>query len=207
MLFQTKLRRLFLSVLFVFFVGCGPKKCGALTDVAPEDQLRNYIDLAVNIITVEQREELEGLTTGELKDTLTSLSADAFKVSYLDRRYEFDEFEILGKTEIEANKTTEIEYRVKFRSWLTGEDKTRAPVQEIKSIATLKYTQGHWAIAEIKPIDTDFNWDVGLPLDGVSTRGVILDEPGQDVLSIETDAQMQEGQGEAQEGQGEGEIQ
>ena len=207
MLFSTQSSRLFLTVLFLFFVGCGPKRCNSLSDIPPEEQLRTYIDLAVNIIRMEQREELEGLTTGEFKDSLTALSAEAFKSSYLDRRYEFDEFEFLQKTEIEPKKEVQIEYRVKFRTWITGEDKTRAPVQEITSVATLKYSQGQWAIADIKPTDTNFNWDVGLPLDGVLTRGVLLDEPeaeSEPELDAQADPSNAEKDSQSQDGEGEG---
>lgn len=191
MLPQTRLSRLFLLALFVLFVGCGPKRCGGQDNIPPEEQLRNYIDLAVNITRLEQREELETLTTGEFRDTLTSLSEEAFKQSYLDRRYEFDEFEIIGNTEVEPKKEIQIEYRVKFRSWVTGEDKTRAPVQDVKSVATLKYSQGQWSIASIRPVDTNFNWDVGLPLDGVSTKGVLMDDSLDEVVSDEPAAEEQ----------------
>lgn len=191
MLLQTRLSRLFLLVLFALFAGCGPKQCGGQDNIPPEEQLRNYIDLAVNITRLEQREELETLITGEFRDTLTSLSDEAFKLSYLDRRYEFDEFEITGNTEIEPKKEIQLEYRVKFRSWMTGEDKTRAPVQEVKSVATLKYSQGQWSIASIKPVDTNFNWDVGLPLDGVSTKGVLMDDSLDEVMSDEPAAEEQ----------------
>ena len=161
----------------IFFVGCGPTQCGKRVDVSPEEQLRSYIDLAVNITRMDQREELENFTTGEFKDQITSASAEVFKRSYLDRRYEFDEFEVTNKTEVNPKKEVHLEYRVKFRSWLTGEDKTRVPAQDIKSLAVLKYTNGQWAIASIRPLDTTFNWDFGLPLDNVSTKGVTVDSP------------------------------
>ncbi|MEY2988318.1 MAG: hypothetical protein RJB13_1839 [Pseudomonadota bacterium] len=202
MLVSTKLSRLCLSILFFVFVGCGPRRCSSLSDIPPEEQLRSYIDLAVNITRIEQRDELEGLTTGDFKDSLSALSAEAFKESYLDRRYEFDEFEILGQTEVETKKELQIEYRVKFRTWITGEDKTRAPVQEITSIATLKYVQGQWAVASIKPTDTSFNWDVGLPLDGVSTKGVIQDVPELEKTSVEAEGSNAEVEGSNAEAEG-----
>lgn len=169
--------RLVLLIGIFLFVGCGPRACGKRQDVAPEEQLRSYIDLAVNITRMEQREELEDFTTGEFRDQITSISPEAFKKSYLDRRYEFDEFEVTGKTEVVPDKETHLEYRVKFRTWLTGEDRTRAPLQEIKSVCVLKYSNGQWAIASIRPLDSSFNWEVGLPLEGVSTKGVTEDTP------------------------------
>lgn len=169
--------RLLILLGAVLFVGCGPVRCGKREDVAAEEQLRNYIDLAVNITRMDQREELESFTTGEFRDQLTSSSVEAFKKSYLERRYVFEVFEVTNKTEVEAGREVQLEYRVKFRSWLTGEDKARAPVQEVSSIATMKYTNGHWAIASIKPVNSEFNWDVGLPLEGVSTQGVTESSP------------------------------
>lgn len=178
-LFFCSWRRISLFLWAFVFVGCGPVRCagGSRVDVAAEEQLRSYIDLAVNITRIEQREELESLTTGDFRDRLTSASPEAFKKSYLDRRYEFEVFEIISKNEVEANRETQLEYRVKFRTWLTGEDKARAPVQELKSIATMLYTKGQWAIAAIKPINSEYSWDVGLPMEGVSTQGVTSDSP------------------------------
>jgi hypothetical protein len=159
---------LFLSLFM--FVGCGPRSCSQRSDISAEEQLRSYIDLAVNITRSEQREDLESLTTGEFRDQLASNSPEAFKKAYLDRRYEFEEFEVTGRSDVVPEKEVELEYRVKFRSWMSGEDRSRAPMQEIKSLARMKYTRGQWAIAAIRPIDTQYNWDVGLPMAGVSTN-------------------------------------
>ncbi|MEN9810982.1 MAG: hypothetical protein RLZZ488_2549 [Pseudomonadota bacterium] len=169
--------RLLILLGAVFFVGCMPVRCGKREDVAAEEQLRNYIDLAVNITRMDQREELESYTTGEFRDQLTSSSVESFKRSYLERRYEFEVFEVTNKTEVEAGREVQLEYRVKFKSWLTGEDKARAPVQEVSSVAIMKYTNGHWAIASIKPLNSEYNWDVGLPLEGISTQGVNENSP------------------------------
>ena len=146
-------------------------------DVSAEEQLRSYIDLAVNITRMDQREELESFTTGEFRDHITSASPEAFKESYLNRRFEFDEFEVTSKKEVDPQREVHLEYRVKFRSWLTGEDKARSPSQDVKSLAVMKYTNGQWAIASIKPLDSSYNWDVGLPMDGVSTQGITPDSP------------------------------
>lgn len=186
--------RRFALVSSLIFVGCGPAQCGKRVDVSPEEQLRSYIDLAVNITRMDQREELESFTTGDFKDQITSASAEVFKRSYLERRYEFDEFEVTNTTEVNPKKEVNIEYRVKFRSWLTGEDKTRVPAQDIKSLAVLKYTNGQWAIASIRPLDTTFNWDFGLPLDNVSTKGVTVDSP---VVDPYAETPQQDAQGVA----------
>lgn len=172
-----RLSRLALILGFLVFVGCGPRACGKRQDVSPEEQLRTYIDLAVNITRMEQREELESYTTGELRDQLTSSSPEAFKKSYLERRYDFELLEMLGQTEVVPNKETHLEYRVKFKTWVTGEDDKRSPVQEIRSLAIMKYVNGQWAIASIRPLDTDYTWGVGMPMEGVSTQGITVDSP------------------------------
>lgn len=174
---RSQWRRVLLLVAALFFVGCGPKKCGARVDVLPEEQLRSYIDLVVNITRMEQREDLENYTTGEFRDHLTASTAEAFKKAYLDRRFEFEVFEVTGKTETDPGREVQLEYRVKFRSWQAGEDKARAPMQEMKSLATMKYTNGQWAIASIRALDSEFQWDIGIPLEGVSTQGVTPDSP------------------------------
>lgn len=189
--------RVVVLVCAFLFVGCGPVRCGTRVDVAAEQQLQNYIDLIVNITRMDQREELESLTTGEFRDGLTSASPEAFKKAYLDQRYEFESFEVVGKTETTPGRELELEYRVKFRRWMTGEDKTRSPFQELRNVATMKYTNGHWAIAKIRSIDTEYSWEIGVPMDGVSTQGVTTDSPVVDPFAEESpsnDGQMPEGQ-------------
>lgn len=158
----------------------------------PENQLHRYIELAVNVTRMEQREELESLTTGEFRDQLSSASPEAFKRSYLDRRYKFDDFEVTGKTVVRPDKEIHLEYRVKFTTWLSGEDGSRAPEQDIRSVAIMNYTNGQWAIASIRPLDTSFNFEFGLPLEGVSTEGVNVDSPVADPYA-EVDSQNQGG--------------
>lgn len=181
-------KRLSLLLGLLVFAGCGPRSCSPKSDISAEEQLRSYIDLAVNITRTEQREDLESLTTGEFRDQLSSTSPEAFKKAYLDRRYEFEEFEILGRSEVVPERELELEYRVKFRSWVTGEDRTAAPMLEIKSLARMKYTNGQWAIASIRPIDTEYNWDVGLPMAGVSTKDLPPEDPSPEVSPAASDA-------------------
>jgi hypothetical protein len=177
----SKLRRfcgrLALIASFVLLGACGPTLCSKRSDIPPENQLHRYIELAVNITRMEQREELESLTTGEFRDQLSSASPEAFKRSYLDRRYDFEDFEVTDKRVVRPDKEVHLEYRVKFRSWYSGEEKTRAPQQDIKSLAVMNYTNGQWAIASIRPLDSTFNFEFGLPLEGVSTQGVTEDSP------------------------------
>jgi hypothetical protein len=173
----SPLRRIQLFVWILILVGCGPSRCRARSDVPPEEQLRAYLDLAVNITRMDQREELESYTTGAFLDNLSSASPEAFKKNYLDRRYEFEIFEVTGKSEVEPKKEIRLEYRVKYKTWLSGEDKTRSPVQEVRSIATMKYINGQWVIAEVTPVDSEYSWEVGLPMEGVSTEGVTPDSP------------------------------
>ncbi|MFZ9520057.1 MAG: hypothetical protein ACO3A4_06215 [Silvanigrellaceae bacterium] len=186
--FAIARRWIVLSVGLFLFLGCGPVRCSSRVDVPPEQQLRSYIDLALNITRMEQREELENLTTGEFRDNLTSSTPEAFKKAYLDRRYDFAVFESLSTNEIEPGREIQIEYRLKFKSWSVGEQKERAPLQEVRSLATMKYTHGQWAIASIKPLDTEYNWDVGLPLEGISTQGVTVDSPVVDPYAEEANA-------------------
>lgn len=169
--------RLMLLASFTVIAACGPTMCSKRSDIPPENQLHRYIELAVNITRMEQREELENLTTGSFRDQLTSASPEAFKRSYLDRRYKFDDFEVLSKAVVQQDKEVHLEYRVKFKTWISGESEERAPVQDIKSVAVMKYTYGQWAIDSIRPIDTAYNFEFGLPLEGVSTEGVTVDSP------------------------------
>jgi hypothetical protein len=170
---RESLRAVGLFVFSAVLLGCTARGCtGARQDIPPEEQLHSYINAAVNVTKAEQRAELVDLTTGPLKAALINASAQSFKRAYIDKKYDFRNFEIIQRKDAPGGKETQLDFKLVYKSWNAGETADRAPVVETSNRATLIYEHGQWAIEKVDSLGSNFEWDVGLPMDAVSTEGV-----------------------------------
>ena len=182
-------------------VGCSLRGCGGYDkDIPPEDQLHSYVKAAVNVTKPEHKQELVDLTAGALKAALINASDETFKRAYIDKKYDFKNFEIIQRKDKEGGKETEIDFKLAYRSWNAGEAGDRAPVVQTTNRATLQYEHGQWALTKVESIGSQFEWEVGLPLDDVSTKGVSPEDAPVEVESSRQQAtETQEEQEKEQE--------
>jgi hypothetical protein len=187
-------------LLTLVMVGCLPKACtGGPNDISPEDQLHSYIKAAVNITKPEHRNDLVGLTTGGLKAALVNASEETFKRAYIDKKYDFRGFEVMSSKQSDDGKETTIDFKLTYRSWNAGEPEDRAPVTQTTNRATLQYEHGQWALSKVESLSSQFDWEVGLPMDDVKTDGVKPEDAPVEVQSSRD--QVQEEQKEQEQTQ------
>jgi hypothetical protein len=181
---RSSFRAVGLFVASAVLLGCTMRGCsGAREDIPPEDQLHAYITIAVNVTTPEQRQELAELTSGALKAAIVNASPESFKRAYIDKKYDFRSFDVLARNDLPGGKETQIDFKIVYKSWNSGESGDRAPVVEISNRATLVYENGQWAISKVESFGSNFEWEVGLPMENVSTEGVNPDSPPKEIES------------------------
>jgi hypothetical protein len=186
--------KLFFASLIL--VGCSMRGCsGYDKDIPPEDQLHSYITAAVNVTKPENKQDLVDLTTGALQAAIINASDETFKKAYIDKKYDFKNFEIIQRKDKEDGKETEIDFKLTYRSWNAGEAGERAPIVQTNNRATLEYHRGQWALSKVESLGSQFEWQVGLPMDDVSTKGVTPED-----APIEVESSRQQGE-EAQKAQ------
>lgn len=178
-----KMRIAPLALAAFLFVGCTMRSCSDKRDIPPEDQLHAYVSRAVDVTKLEQRQELIDLTTGPLRSALVNASDESFKRAYIEKRYDFKAFEILERRDVDPGRRVEIDFKLVYRTWNSGEQPDRVPLSETLNRATLEYDYGHWALASVESLKSSMDWDVGLPLDNVSTEGVNPEDPPVEVES------------------------
>ncbi len=174
-----------LMAIASMLVGCTGGGCSSRKDIAPEDQLHSYISKAVNVIKPADRQDLVDLAAGSLKSNLVNMSDDAFKQAYIDRKYDFRTFEILERKD-DSDKAIRFDFRIEYKAWRAGERPERAPLVDTKNRAFMVYEYGRWAISKVESLESNFVWDVGLPLDDV--KGEAL-KPGQEPEEIRSSRQ------------------
>ncbi len=198
--FSQLLRRaILLSCCLLLIVGCSMRGCSSKSDVPPEEQLHNYINTAVNITSIEEKQELIDLTTGELRRAISGADQEAFMKAYVEKKYDFRGFEIVERRDIEAEKVIEIDFRLNYKSWSAGEEPDLVPFVETLNRAILSYEYGHWAISNVQSLESSFDWEVGLPLDNVDTTGVSPDDPPKEIQSSRSEAENETDAGATEE--------
>lgn len=177
----------------VLLFGCTMRSCSSRQDIPPEDQLHAYISRAVDITKMEQRQELVDLTTGPLKSALVNASEESFKRAYIDKRYDFRSFEIIEKREVEPAAKVQLDFKLIYKAWNAGENPERIPLTETVNRATLEYVHGQWAISSVENVNTSMDWEVGMPLDNVSTQGVKETDPPAEIQSSREQGNNEQG--------------
>ena len=196
---RSSLRAVGLLVASATLLGCSMRGCSQdRQDIPPEEQLHSYISTAVNVTKAEQRQDLVDITTGPLKAALVNASEDSFKRAYIDKKYDFRSFDVIQRKDAPGGKETQVDFKLVYKSWNAGEPSDRAPVVETSNRATLIYEHGQWAISKVESLGSNFEWDVGLPMDGVSTEGVDPDGPP---VEVESSREVLEGEAAEQEKQ------
>lgn len=99
------------------------------------------------------------------------------------KRYDFKNFEISERKEIEPGKRVEIIFKLVYKSWNAGESPDRIPLTSTSNRATLDYDHGQWALSNVESLNTAMDWEVGLPMGDVSTNGVSPDDAPKEVDS------------------------
>lgn len=181
-------------------VGCTGGGCSSRKDIAPEEQLHTYISKAVNVIKPVDREDLVSLTSGALRSSLVNMSDDAFKQAYIDKKYDFKTFEILERKDSSA-KSLQIDFRIEYKAWRAGERPERAPFVDTKNRAYMVYEYGRWVISKVESLESNFVWEVGVPLDDVKGEALKEGEEPEEIRSsrqdrLENEAAQEQVQGE-----------
>lgn len=171
-----------ISLVFLI-VGCSVKSCSSRANIPPEEQLHKYIDTAVNITSYEEKEELISLTAGELRRAISAAKKEAFMAAYVQKKYDFRAFEVVERRDVEPDKVVELDFRLNYKSWNSGEEPDLVPYVETLNRATMIYQYGQWSLANVESLESSFDWEVGLSLDNVDTTGVSPDDEPVEIIS------------------------
>ncbi len=147
-------------LLLAFLQSC-PNSCSKPTEPTPEDQLHSYIESAVNIQNISQKDDLISFTTGDLKAALVNANNEAFERAYILRRYQVSQYEVLDRKDIDPKNIT-LEFSLTYKSWLPPQNPETSPITQVKNRASLVYDNGHWAVSKVESLTTNFIWENGI---------------------------------------------
>jgi hypothetical protein len=154
---------LVMATITFSLIGC-VRGCGHRRDsMAPEKVVESYLNTALNMKDVSERDDLMQYTTGRLKEALASASEETIKNAYVNRHYELESYAVIERRD-RTPRETEITFRLKYKDLGVAEtrptdSKSSAVVQTENAVALIK-EKGIWYIRDVVGAKTSIDFPV-----------------------------------------------
>jgi hypothetical protein len=140
-----------LASLCLALTGCA-RFCGlSHKDMSPEQVVETYLNTAFNMREVSDRKRLASLTTGTLRQVITSAQDEEIKAAYIDRRYEVKNYSVIERRD-RTPRETEITFRLVFLDLGAAGAETpnaTAPVVTTDNKVSVVRERGAWYLRDV----------------------------------------------------------
>lgn len=129
--------------------GC-TSQCGSNRgSLSPEQVVEGYLDVALNMTEVSQRERLLEFTTGNLKNAIDSATPETIKTAYVDRKYKIISYSVVERRD-RTPRETEITFQLTYNDLgPEGRDPTVAPKVTTENTVAVVREKGAWLIKDV----------------------------------------------------------
>jgi hypothetical protein len=160
-------------------VGC-TKSCGnARKSMTPEKVVEAYLNTALNMKSVSERDLLAQYTTGRLKDAISSSSEETITNAYIKRHYELESYAVIERRD-RTPRETEITFRLKYADLGSGDTKSTdvssAPKVQTENTVALIREKGAWFIRDVIGAKTSIDFPVTQDSQ-ISAKPGVISEP------------------------------
>ena len=102
-----------LAASVILLTGC-TSMCGVKrASMSPEQVVEAYLQVALNMKDVSERDHLMEFTTGNLKHAIESASPETIKTAYVDRRYNLLNYSVVERRD-RTPRETEITFQLTY---------------------------------------------------------------------------------------------
>lgn len=120
-------------ILLVLGLGSCTKLCSkSHEDLDPVEVVEQYLDIALNMTSLEQRDDLLQFTTGALHESIAKASDETLTEAYINKSYKLNRYSVVERRD-RTPRETEITFELVYREF-TKDDKT--PKEAIPLIST-----------------------------------------------------------------------
>jgi hypothetical protein len=153
---------------------CGTNRA----EMSAEQVVEAYLDMALNMKSIDQRDQLLELTTGSLNAAISGASDEAIQKAYVDRKYNLKKYSLIERRD-RTPKETEITYELTYNE-LNGEtDPNTAPMVTTENIVAAVKEKGLWYIRDVLGNKTSIEFPV-TELNTISVKPGVITDPGLD---------------------------
>lgn len=154
--------RLFLSCSFVLFFVLGSEGCQRRTTVGgqPQAKITEYINLSFQVKSLQDRDALLRLLTGEAKTRLAAWSDDQFRQAFLEGNRQFQKLVFQ-----ETKPISEAEVMVTYELIYLDKPKGSGTKVTQRKVASLVKVSQEWLIREVQNVKelVEYQNEMSLP--------------------------------------------
>src|SRR5690606_9347269 len=145
----------------ISIVGC-TRSCGKTRgDMTPDQVVEAYLDIALNMSDVSERNVLMEYTTGNLKSAIEAASEETIRKAYIDRSYKIASYSVVERRD-RTPRETEITFRLEYLDLGTGDGakETEAPKVTTENTVSVIKEDGIWLIRDVMGNKTSIDFPV-----------------------------------------------
>ena len=166
-----------LILVTVFITGC-TNMCGVKrAAMTPEQVVEAYLNVALNMKELSERENLLGYTTGNLKQAIESASAETIRTAYIDRRYQILNYSVVERRD-RTPRETEITFQLTYNDLgVDGKAPQDAPKVTTENTVAVVKTNGMWMIRDVMGNKTAIDFPISDESKITAKPGPGIDDP------------------------------
>lgn len=154
--------RFFVYAVSTFLlVGCTSMCSGSRKDMTAEEVVEAYLDIALNLTDVEQREYLLEYTTGNLRNAIEEASDEIIKTAYVQRKYTLNRYTVVERRD-RTPRETEITFELEYLDFGVDPNLTAdtAPKVVTENTVSVIKEKGAWYIRDVLGNKTSIDFPV-----------------------------------------------
>lgn len=156
---MLRLWKLWFATLIV--TGC-TSMCGInRSSMTPEQVVEAYLDVALNLKDVGERDLLLDYTTGNLKAAIESAPPETIQMAYVDRRYKILNYSVVERRD-RTPRETEISFQLTYNDMGLDEKQPAddAPKVTTENTVSVIKENGLWLISDVLGNKTSIDFPV-----------------------------------------------
>ncbi len=167
--------QLVFSVIAV--TGCTSMCSSNRSGMTPEQVVEAYLDVALNMKDVSERDLLVEYTTGTLKSAIESASPETIKSAYVNRHYQIQNYSVVERRD-RTPRETEITFQLTYADLGSGEkDVKEAPKVTTENTVAVVKASGIWLIRDVLGNKTSIDFPVSEAARITARPGPGIDTP------------------------------
>ena len=153
--------RVSLAVVLLFFIGC-TKMCGPnRMEMTPEEVVEAYLNLSLNMNSIEDKSKLVNLTIGNLRTALLEASDETFEKAFINKNFNLESYSVVERRD-RTPRETEITFLLSYKN--LGKNREVQPdkaphITTENTVAVIKH-KGAWAIKDVLGKKTSIDFPV-----------------------------------------------
>lgn len=149
-----------LALVALAVTGC-TSMCGkSRASLTPEQVVEGYLDVALNMNDISERDRLLDYTTGNLKSAIEASSPETIKVAYVDRKYKIENYSVVERRD-RTPRETEITFQLTYHDLGTDNKKEdESPKVTTENSVSVVKENGMWLIRDVLGNKTSIDFPV-----------------------------------------------